>query len=157
MGRTPKPIELCNPRHAKYGKPGETPRVRLTDGMPFSEPPSDVTKVFDILVGHLSALGILGDIDQIQLQVYAQMIVDYYTAKAQVEADGWTLDTDVYNRNGEVISTKRSENPAVKRMYAIADRIYSFGAKFGLTPADRRGIAAPKPADDPGRKFKGML
>ena len=100
--------------------------------------------------GQLVKLGIILEIDLRALAQYCQAWQDYFDAKEDCE------------ENGEVYVTKSGsecERPAVWKKNRAIKTIETIGARFGLTPDDRRGmnIETDSKPDNPTNPLEAEL
>lgn len=91
------------------------------------------------IVPELERLGLLTKVDRAALAAFCQAWSDYKAAVQAVRQDGKTFLTE----SGYI-----AKNPMVTIMNEAADRLHKFGQQFGLSPASRTRLHAPKDEGD---------
>lgn len=124
------------------GNPGKRPikvEIQPTKGAPV--PPADLKgeafAEWARIVPELEKVGILCTIDRAYLVAYVEAWSAFCEARESLHTEGATI----MGRDGGKV-----RNPAAVVMKDSLDMMLKFGAKFGLSPADRARLAkAPEP------------
>lgn len=150
-GRKPKPTVL----KILAGNPGRRP-LNSTEPQPTRGIPtmptclnSEAKAEWKRITPELDRLGLLTIVDRAALTYYCLAHSQAIAAANNIEKNGVTIDVDVFAReSGDVVGSRTIVNPAVK-IHNDAIRIaHKFLAEFGLTPATRSRLKAPKVEDN---------
>jgi P27 family predicted phage terminase small subunit len=131
------------------GNPGNRPikqEPEVTKGAP--KPPSDLTgeafAEWCRIVPELDGAGLLSPVDRGYLVAYCEAWATFCDAREDIAKRG----TLIPGRGGDMV-----RSPAAVVMKDSMDAMLKFGAKFGLSPADRSRLAKvpveDEPEDDP--------
>ena len=152
-GRKPKSTD----QKRLEGNPGKRELSEPTRAQPLARIPAapswlgDRAKsIWNETATQLMRLGLILEIDLGALAQYCQAWQDYFDAKVDCE------------ENGEVYVTKSGsecERPAVWKKNRAIKTIETIGARFGLTPDDRRGmnIETDSKRDNPTNPLEAEL
>jgi len=97
--------------------------------------PLDVKKEWKKRAGQLKKAGLLTEADAPAFAAYCAAIFVMETALKVIENGGILAETG---------SGNEKQHPAVQTFLAAADRVVSYGSRFGLSPRDRAGLAVPE-------------
>jgi P27 family predicted phage terminase small subunit len=105
-------------------------------------------KVWRVLVHHLSAMGIVGAVDQFALARYCVFHVRWLAAEQDLREHGARLP--LCNAAGEVIG--HCVNPMVKVAGDLADKLLRLEQHYGMTASSRASLSvAPGTRDTPAQ------
>lgn len=143
-GPPPKPTALKVLQGNPGGKPLNTQEPQPTRGAP--RPPAslrgEALAEWGRIVPELDSLGLLAKVDRAYLVAYCESWAAF-DASREILAEQGPLVT---GRDGGLV-----KNPAAQIMKDSADLMLKFGARFGLSPADRVRLVVPMAGPEEGR------
>jgi P27 family predicted phage terminase small subunit len=148
MGRPKKPTNLKkaqgNPGKTKINKNEPSPKILIPD------PPEVLTgtalKEWKRITPILEKLGLLSELDVMELAAYCQCVKRWLEAEEYIEENGLTDTTS----NGNLI-----QSPYVGIANRAMTQMHQFLCQFGMTPASRAGVTAKiREPENPLAKFK---
>jgi P27 family predicted phage terminase small subunit len=96
---------------------------------------------WDRLEPVLKSMGIITSADRVAIAAYCQAYSLYVAATRDLNLNGFSAE----GRQGSVV-----KNPALQAQIAAQDQMAKWGAKLGLSPADRARLAVT-PAEEAGQ------
>ncbi|MFF4818091.1 phage terminase small subunit P27 family [Kitasatospora sp. NPDC001309] len=149
-GRLPKPasVKLLN------GNPGGRPigsELSVSGGYPTAPDWLDdiALEEWNRLAPILDSMGIITKADRVAVAAYCQAYSLYVAATRDISANGFSAE----GRQGSVV-----KNPALQAQIAAQDQMAKWGAKLGLSPADRARLAVqPEDQGGPGADVLALL
>ncbi len=142
MGRPPLPtkLKLLNGNPGKRPLPENEPKPR--EGVP-TRPAwllPEAKREWNRLVAELEPIGLLTKVDRATLAAFCQCWARYVEAEADITAGGIDYVTD---------KGFHGTRPSVGMTVKMLEKMATYGAKLGLSPADRtRLTVGSKKADD---------
>lgn len=155
-GRKPKPTRL-------KVLSGDTRPDRMNDREPQPKPsrgrcpswlPKEGKRAWGRLAPMLDRLGLLTEADADALASYCLAWSEMMAATATLEAEGRTVKVPILSRTGELAGHRVVPHPAAAQQRTAWQGVCTFGARFGLSPADRVRLKVDAPGGpDPLAEF----
>jgi P27 family predicted phage terminase small subunit len=118
------------------------------------EPPSwlpvDAVQVWDRYAGDLVRQGVLTAWDVELFACWCDSAARRRRAVEALRAEGEIVEMPVFGKNGELSGYRRGKNPWAFVLTEADVQVARYGARFGLSPADRAALSSEKaPRRDP--------
>ena len=138
-----------NPGHQKLDREEPKPQP-VAPKCPAWIPPAG-KRLWRDLGPKLEALGLLTEVDQVDFAVLCAAVADYIAARAVIDEKGpvSTYGEEKDPDTGAIIKAGFSQQrPEVGIVHRNTEIIHRYGAKFGLSPADRVGLGVTRKDDE---------
>lgn len=99
--------------------------------------PADAVQVWEHYAPDLIAKGVLTGWDAEAFACWCDAVVRRRRAAEHIEEEGAVIETEVFNKNGDVSGTRLAKSPWLLALDAADAQVQRYGARFGLTPSDR--------------------
>ncbi len=137
------------------GNPGHRP-INQDEPKPDSSRPQCPTwlddmakKEWKLVCGDLHKIGMLARIDKTVLAGYCAAYSRWVTAEKVLIAEGLTITTPQFNKDGTKGTAKIETRPEVKIAHDSLNQVRMFCAEFGLSPSSRAKMQVPGGGDGP--------
>lgn len=153
-GPPPTPTKLLQMRgswraNARKGEPEPSSRDARVPRRPefLRAIGREAVAAWDWIAPRLGRMKILTGIDRDALARWCVMWAQWRAAVDYIAKNGPTLEKTILTQDGYVTEVK--DHPAVARSMRLEERLTKLGAKFGMTPADRRAMAGATAGEQP--------
>lgn len=144
-GPAPKPTALKLLHGVDRHNPGRVNRAEPQPGADAIEPPNwlsaQAVEVWERYAPDLIDKGVLTAWDCEAFACWCDAVVRRRDAAGHVEREGAVVESDVFNKNGDVAGTRLGKNPWLLALDAADAQVQRYGARFGLTPSDRSQLS----------------
>ena len=101
------------------------------------------------LVKELGKRETLTKVDSSAMEVYCRTFSQWRAYCTEVETVGAMIDEPVVDKDGEVVCTRRVQNPAAKLAIQLGNALRQYQKEFSATPASRERSKPATPKEDP--------
>jgi P27 family predicted phage terminase small subunit len=113
-----------------------------------TEPPNELNEwgaqMYRSIMDEYSKIGLISKVDVGSLLILCNEFGTYCEADDIIKAKGLEIEEDVYSVKGELTGTKTVANPMLKVRNDAMKNYKTLCVEFGLTPASRASLNAPK-------------
>lgn len=136
-------------RPGRHAEPAKQTKTRRTVPKPPAVLCKEAKSHWKTLAAGLVERNLLTDLDHPAFAIYCESLAEYWLHRGKLKkASDWLETTS----NGNTI-----QNPRVGMMNRAAKKVQDFGARFGMTPSDRCGLAPNSPNDGADNSFMDFL
>jgi P27 family predicted phage terminase small subunit len=148
MGRPRKPSSLkllhgdfdINPQRQNHNEP--KPETGCPDCPAYLT--GEARKEWKRIAAELGKIKVLTMVDRAGLEQYCKTYELWRKCLLETKRHGLIIVEPLFDRLGNEVGSKVSENPAAKMARAYSDQIQRLLAQFGLTPAARTRLSVEK-------------
>ena len=115
--------------------------------MPKDLPPVAVAE-WKRLVKELGKRGTLTKVDSSAMEVYVRTFGQWKEYCEEVQKFGAMIDEEIFNKDGDVVGTRRVQNPAAKLAIQLGNALRQYQKEFSATPASRERAKRATPKED---------